>query len=121
MSETKTRTSTTALGEVQYETVECNSCEQEVMKKEASRFYAGTVRKEKAWRHRGVKEVEFDNRSYHSGWLCPYCLDDDDITQVKVGKFVWDIERNVKQIFLWITFVVALAVYCGFITVVHLL
>jgi hypothetical protein len=61
MTETRTRTATTAVGEVQYETVECCSCGQEVAKEEATEV--GIKRQQKRRRQR------YRTTTY----VCGYC------------------------------------------------
>lgn len=66
----------TAHGEVEYETVTCDSCESEVMKSEAFRFVTfaqDEIRKEMSWHDHHEWEV-YDG-GYRAGWACPYCHD----------------------------------------------
>lgn len=73
---TKKNTAPTVHGSIEYETVECSSCGQDVMKEEARRVYVGDVKGTTNSSHRGVTEVEFDRHDHTSGWFCPHCYDE---------------------------------------------
>jgi len=73
MSKTKTKTATTAHGEVKYETIECESCGNEAAKSEASRFIMmHDIRDTTTWLHDGGYK-EFEVYDYTEGWACQYC------------------------------------------------
>jgi len=72
---TKQNRAVTAHGEVEYETVECDSCESEVMKSEAKRIVVGDLKDTVHWSHKSTKEFHFDNSTYATGWVCQYCSD----------------------------------------------
>lgn len=67
------QTVATAHGEVEYETVECTSCGNQVAKKDALVFVIGDL--ESSERYRGLEKHRFtfetDRVSY--GWACEYC------------------------------------------------
>jgi len=69
----KTETVHTEYGAVEIETVTCDSCGHELPKEDAKQFYIGSVIQTEDWTHRNAYEVEFDSRTYKSGWVCPYC------------------------------------------------
>ncbi|SIR99934.1 hypothetical protein SAMN05421858_5080 [Haladaptatus litoreus] len=61
---------TTVHGDVEYETVECSSCGNEVAKSQACYFVIG----EKTNHLRSRNRVNFKN-GYITGWACQYCAD----------------------------------------------
>jgi len=63
----------TAHGEVEYETVTCASCENEVPKQKAKKFVIGDVTDHTDWVHRGVIEYEFSRTDVQTGWACEFC------------------------------------------------
>jgi len=67
MSKSKTKTATTAHGTVEYETVECDSCGNEVAKSDAYRFLLFKQGRDPSF----VK----DDDKQAAGWACPYCFD----------------------------------------------
>lgn len=79
MSKEKTLETQTAHGTVEYEVVECDSCESEVSKNEAKPFFIGSVKSISQWGYRNKLEVEFDMDDVVRGWACPYCYDDEPI------------------------------------------
>lgn len=70
---TNQRKAVTAHGEVPYETVECDSCGNEVAKDDAEKFVIGDHIHTDKWSHKG-DELEFKN--YRTGWACEYCKGD---------------------------------------------
>jgi ribosomal protein S26 len=73
MSKTQTKTATTAHGEVEYETVTCDSCGNEAAKAEASKFVMmHSMRDTTTWSHDGGYK-EFEVYNYTEGWACKYC------------------------------------------------
>jgi hypothetical protein len=61
----------TAHGEVEYETVECDSCGEDVVKEEAMRFgIAQSVRENYRADEEKLTGVE------KVGWVCPWCQED---------------------------------------------
>lgn len=66
----------TVYGEVDYETVECSSCETEVLKEEAQRFVVGDVRRHKSLDNRGIETYAFKKGTVRDGWACEFCVDD---------------------------------------------
>jgi hypothetical protein len=70
------RTATTAYGEVEYETVQCESCENEVAKEDALALAVGDIYKKRVWSHSNERKYYFnDDSDFYEGWLCPYCGD----------------------------------------------
>lgn len=67
---------TTVYGNIEVETVRCDSCDQEVPKQEAKRWVMGDVQSEKAWRLLGKYKYEFKTGSITTGWACEYCRDE---------------------------------------------
>lgn len=69
MPESRTETARTVHGDVSYDVVECDSCDNAVPKAEAYKFLiAGRVH-ERSYSHDKVYDTE------STGWACPYCLD----------------------------------------------
>jgi Zn ribbon nucleic-acid-binding protein len=69
-----TEKAVTAYGEVEYETVECDSCGHKVVKEDADRFVVGELQSEKYWDD--YTKYEFRQRRHQTGWACPHCRDD---------------------------------------------
>lgn len=71
---TETKTAQTVYGDVEYETVECDSCNNEVMKEEAFRFL---LFGEETLRHKVDKYdrliYTFEEDSLTKGWACKHC------------------------------------------------
>ena len=65
----------TAHGEVEYETVECDSCGEQVAREAATSIVVGDV-KEKA----PLNGLDYSRYKFHGtpaeGWVCEYCQDD---------------------------------------------
>jgi len=72
MSKSKTKTATTTHGTVEYETVECDSCENEVAKADAERFII--VHEMRGTRDWG-DHTKYNVNDGTTGWICPYCSD----------------------------------------------
>jgi len=70
------RSAETAFGEVEYDTVTCTSCENEVAKTDAKRFVVGDVVEYRDWSSLGKIEYNFDPDTLRKGWACPYCASD---------------------------------------------
>lgn len=68
-----TKKATTPHGEVEYETVECASCGNQVAKPAAKRFVVGDIQSEYDWG--GKAEYNFI-KSRAEGWACSFCWDD---------------------------------------------
>lgn len=76
MSESKQKT-VTAHGEIEYETVECSSCGNDVMKEKAKGFIVYDQDKVKRTHDRlGHYEWEIYDGGYITGWACPYCAEE---------------------------------------------
>ena len=76
MSKTETKVSVTAHGEVEYETVVCDSCDTTIPKENAKRFVIGDVME---LNHRGAlkkRQYGFHTSDYQEGWACEYCRND---------------------------------------------
>lgn len=67
------QTAHTAHGDVDYETVVCASCENEVPKQTSTRFIMGDVVEHHNWGYKNVEEYGFDSSSIAKGWACEYC------------------------------------------------
>ena len=73
MSDIETQVSVTAHGEVEYETVVCDSCETTIPKEHAKRFVIGDVVE---IHHRGAlgkRQYGFNTSACQEGWACEYC------------------------------------------------
>lgn len=70
MSEPETRTAQTVHGPVEYEVVQCDSCEQWCRKEDAERFYIADV--DADVEEKGIPLAVFRNVFTH-GWACPIC------------------------------------------------
>lgn len=71
-----TKTQPTAHGEIEYETVECDSCGTELLKDEAFGFIVfdqDKLKKSRSWNH--FHEWNVYDGGYKTGWACPYCYD----------------------------------------------
>lgn len=71
---TDRQTTPTAYGDVEYETVECDSCGNDVLKKDASTFVVGECTSQRD-RYTG-KQFRFKDSDCATGWICPYCRDE---------------------------------------------
>jgi hypothetical protein len=100
---TEKKRATTAHGDVTYETVECDSCETEVMKTEARRFVVGNLKKTKHRSYRSEKQLHFEDSDYTVGWVCPYCFEED-IVGFPSRSTVWNwfcgLDEGVKVLFI---------------------
>lgn len=67
---TDRNTAATAHGSVEYETVTCDSCGNEVVKDDAYRFAIGGYERNFIGTH------EFDADAATVGWACEFCRDD---------------------------------------------
>lgn len=67
------QTTPTVHGDVEYETVECDSCGNELAKESADRLIVGDVDRIRTSDYR-PDEIRFN--SYTLGWVCPYCNSD---------------------------------------------
>lgn len=78
------RTATTAYGEVEYETVQCEGCENEVPKEDALALAVGDLYKRRVWSHSNERNYCFrDDSDFYEAWLCPYCAD---VKNVSIDK-----------------------------------
>lgn len=68
----------TVHGEVEYEVVECCSCNNDVAKADAKRVVVGEPIKERE-RFGGKHKYEFGSYSHAAGWACPFCVDADSV------------------------------------------
>lgn len=75
MSTTTTKQIPTAYGDVEIETVECDSCGDEVPKEDASDFLVGDIRQTNHWHHKSAVEFEVSDTTLRRGYLCSYCED----------------------------------------------
>lgn len=89
----KTRTATTAHGDVDYETVDCTSCENEVAKTDAQRFITGDVVEYHHWSHKNTKQYELDSQTVSTGWVCEYCREDPAQYPSK-GRFTFNVSTE---------------------------
>lgn len=106
--EMPTRAATTAHGEVEYETVECSSCGNEIPKDEASRFIIGDCAGVDKWSHRGD---EWEFTSYRTGWACPYCRDDPaGYPTARIGGWFADLDPFVQVMIIMFVGVALLVV-----------
>lgn len=69
------RKAETAFGEIEYETVECVSCETEVRSDEALDVIVGEVKSKRSWNHNNYDQYEVYKEGQYRGKLCPYCVD----------------------------------------------
>lgn len=67
---TDRNTAKTVHGEIEYETVTCDSCGNEILQSDAKRFVIGDHVRTKSWSGSG-DELEF--RNYTMGWACEIC------------------------------------------------
>ena len=70
-----TQKAITQHGEIEYETVECDSCSNEVMEGDEITYVLGEVQSSDYWSHKNAYEVEFYEEDFYQGTLCPYCAD----------------------------------------------
>lgn len=85
----KRKKASTAFGEVEYETVVCDSCDNEVMKDEAFRFVTidtDQIRTDRSWSDH--HEWEVYHGGYNEGWACPYCHEDGPVAYPRVRNGV---------------------------------
>ena len=71
----KTETAETIHGSIEYKTVECTSCGNEVAETDALDYVAGDIMGVDHWGHRDAYEFSIDDATLHQGHLCPYCAD----------------------------------------------
>lgn len=77
---TKTRTTPTAHGEVDYKTVTCSSCGEEVPKESAARFIVSNDWESKwATGFNDKTTYQFGTTDMKRGWACEYCKEQDPI------------------------------------------
>ena len=69
------QTAYTHHGEVEYETVTCASCENEVAKDAAIEYVVGDRIGRKDWSTLGKLEYEFRSERVAEGYICNYCAD----------------------------------------------
>ena len=67
---------TTIHGEVEYETVDCSSCGDEVAKQNALRFVIADPTDYSVLRAMHKVRLEYKSGTLREGWACPYCADD---------------------------------------------
>jgi hypothetical protein len=72
-TETATRTAPTVHGDIEYEVVECGSCNQKVAKEDAQRFVVGNLESRQTLQHIDKDKFEFDARTVTTGWACEFC------------------------------------------------
>jgi len=84
----------TAHGEVEYETVECDSCGNIIPKEDGKRFVIGEFNRKDSWTHKG-DELEFE--SYRMGWCCPFCeTDPAGFPNTRMGGWFLDLHPAVQ-------------------------
>jgi len=69
-----TKTAETVHGSVEYEAVECMSCENEIAKESAQKAAIGTWHGKHSWSHETHDELYFSD--YATGYVCEYCADE---------------------------------------------
>jgi len=68
-----TKTVDTVHGTVDYETVKCSSCDNEVHTDMAADYLVGKLEGQRSgW---GGQQYEFDQATLQRGYLCPHCVD----------------------------------------------
>jgi len=70
------RKAPTAHGEIEYETVTCASCDNEVAKQDAEYFVIGDLQNRTGYSALNKQKFEFADDNVRTGWACPYCADD---------------------------------------------
>ena len=70
-----TQKAITQHGEIEYETVECDSCENDMMEGDEITYVLGEIKKSDYWSHKEEFELRFDKNNFYKGSLCPYCAD----------------------------------------------
>jgi len=83
---TDRKTVATPHGEVEYETVVCDSCGSETRKDDAYRFLLISELKRESSRL-DHDEFEVYTSDYTDGWACPYCADADPVDYPGRGYF----------------------------------
>jgi len=87
---TDTKVAPTVHGDVEYETVTCASCEREVAKDNAKRFYIGNEIQYKDWSTLERIEVEFDRSTVRRGWACEYCAENGPVQYPQKKQYLKD-------------------------------
>ena len=62
-----TQKAITQHGEIEYETVECDSCGNEMMEGDEISYVLGEIKKSNYWSHRGEFEFNFDENDFYKG------------------------------------------------------
>lgn len=96
------RTTLTPQGdEVNYETVTCSSCDNEVAKQNATRFVMGDVHKKQEWRTLGHIDYEFKTGTIREGWACEYCRDEGPISLPTENRLIMTLRSLTIEQFVW--------------------
>jgi hypothetical protein len=83
---TDRKTVATPHGEVEYETVVCDSCGSETRKDDAYRFLLiSELKRERSFST--YAEFRINKSEYADGWACPYCADAEPIDYPGRGYF----------------------------------
>jgi hypothetical protein len=70
-----TQKAITQHGEVEYETVKCDSCGNEVVEGEELSYVIGEIRSSSYWSHKNEYEINFNEAGFDTGNLCPHCAE----------------------------------------------
>jgi hypothetical protein len=70
-----TQKAITQHGEVEYETVKCDSCGNEVVEGEELSYVIGEIRSSSYWSHKKSYEINFHEEGLNRGNLCPHCAE----------------------------------------------
>ena len=76
MSETKTETVATQFGNVEVETVDCDSCGATIKKENAKKFVIGDFDETVNTKSTSRVSYRFEEGTANDGWACEYCRDE---------------------------------------------
>lgn len=94
MNEKQKRVAKTHLGEVEYDTVECSSCEQEMLEEDAKRVVVGELQNQKTLSYKSTVKCEFSQSGFLIGWLCEHCCDMDNMLRLQFRTgFTWTVAK----------------------------
>jgi len=90
---TNDNTAVTAHGEIEYETVTCDSCGNDVLEEDAYHFAIG------GYKEKFGGEVRFKERNTTLGWACEYCHETGPIGYPTQSFFAeTDTERRIQYV-----------------------
>ena len=95
------RQALTVHGEVDYDTVECSSCGNEVLEDESYGFIlydSAKVKKTRSWHDHNEWEVY--NGGYKEGHICPFCYDEGPVDYPRTRSFAQRFNSLYESIFI---------------------